>query len=273
MLCGWWASRLVAAEPTDDALRQARLEFVRDRFLSWTLTLEGESARVLEPQRDPLVRFTNPIVADVNDGTLFIWRDGPRPVAACSYSMRGPKSPPDVYFEFSQLDDRPMRLTLDGRTRLTPRRGPLVDQALSWEGAMPDKPAARLSAMRQQAKRFTASEHVDVTNQTSELRLLPQPIDRYAAPDQGIVDGALFALVVANDPQLLLRLEIVTNAANEPEWRYSLARMTSQTLNVQLDGRELIEIPHYWKHPKPRTDPYLETADGVYDVVEPTVVP
>jgi hypothetical protein len=273
MVCGGWVSRLVAAEPTDDAVRQARLDFVRDRFLSWTLTLEGESPRVLEPQRDPLIRFTNPIVADVNDGTLFIWRDGPRPVAACSYSMRGPKSPPDVYFEFTQLDDRPMRLTLEQRTRLTPQRGPLVNQPLSWEGALPDKPAARLSAMRQQAKRFTASEYDDVTNQTSELRLLPQPMDRYAAPEQGILDGALFALVVANDPQLLLRLEIVTNATKEPEWRYSLARMASQTLNVQLDGRELIEIPRYWRNPKPRTDPYLETADGVYDVVEPTVVP
>lgn len=45
-------------------------------------------------------------------------------------------------------------------------------------------------------------------NKGAECRLLPQPLYRFDAPEQGILDGAIFAFVVANDPDLLLTVTL-----------------------------------------------------------------
>ena len=36
---------------------------------------------------------------------------------------------------------------------------------------------------------------------------MPQPLLRYAAPDSGVIDGAVFAFAEATDPEALLILE------------------------------------------------------------------
>jgi hypothetical protein len=67
-----------------------------------------------------------------------------------------------------------------------------------------------------------------------DLRLLPQPLLRYESKHHGVIDGALFALVEATDPEALLVLE-ARESGGEAEWQYAFARMNSLWLGAKLD--------------------------------------
>src|SRR5262249_13603817 len=122
-----------------------------------------------------------------------------------------------------------------------------------------------LTQMRTLARRFSATCYwaSDVT----QLRLMPQPIHRFTDEKEGIIDGALFAMVVSNDPEMFVLLEAVQNTAGgKPTWRYSLARMSSLKHTVKLDDNEIWSIPSFYRIPpaERKTGPYIEGPLGKY---------
>lgn len=102
--------------------------------------------------------------------------------------------------------------------------------------------ALRLTQLRKLARDFSVTMHHE--EQPWELRLLPQPIYRYAAPKVGVLDGGLFAYVWTRgtDPEMLLLLECREEAAG-PRWHYSLLRFTTRPLLVKLADREVWNSP------------------------------
>jgi hypothetical protein len=107
-----------------------------------------------------------------------------------------------------------------------------------------------------------ANYKMDVRN---ELRHLTQPLYRYAKEDGDILDGALFAFVEGNDPEVLLLLEAVSaNGGKSHSWHFSMARMTGYRVSANLDGREVFSALPYWKNPRAVTDPYVEAPDGEF---------
>jgi len=100
------------------------------------------------------------------------------------------------------------------------------------------------------------------------LRLLPQPLYRYADEMQGILDGALFSLGVSNDPEMFLTLEAIADKdGGQHQWHYSLARMSSLKLKASLDEQEIWSVPGYSTIPaaERRTGPYIEAFQGTFD--------
>jgi len=93
----------------------------------------------------------------------------------------------------------------------------------------------RLQQMRQFARRFGV--HEEYRKDKVECRLLPSPLDRYADPDKGIVDGAMFAFANGTNPELGLFLE-----CNDKDWTYGTFRMGAAALSVDLDGKRIREI-------------------------------
>lgn len=265
LLFGLTASA-VRAEDAQDPDREARLQFVRDKFAEWVLSPgPAESAAAPKPyknQVEPVLRYTNPIGGLVRDGTLFVWRDGVRPVAACSFSIRGPEDPHAVYFEMTSLVGTPLRCERGGMLRWMPKSGSQIDQPLPETGAPEDRPVARLTTMRNLARRFEAENFLR-DGKASALRLMPQPIDRFQDEAAGVLDAALFAFVEANDPELLLLIEARKTSTGEKAWRYTLARMTSRELRVRLDGKEVFTAPNFWQGPKSPDEPYVEARDGL----------
>ncbi|HVA48420.1 MAG TPA: hypothetical protein VNH11_18795 [Pirellulales bacterium] len=80
-----------------------------------------------------------------------------------------------------------------------------------------------------------------------------------------MLDGAVFAFVEATDPDFLLVIEAHrSDAASAAEWRYTLARMCSGPLEVELDGRRIWSAAGYWDNPRSLKDPYAEIPFGVY---------
>ena len=95
--------------------------------------------------------------------------------------------------------------------------------------------------MRSIARRFTGK----ITNgsDTTTLTLIPQPLLRYDAPDDGVIDGAVFSFAMGTDPEILLVIEAKQFKAGSPAFRYAPARANFQALNLALEGRQVWNVP------------------------------
>jgi hypothetical protein len=157
-------------------------------------------------------------------------------------------------------------ITLTGQTTVslkTPLAGDWEPASLQIEPvAIPDAEAPqdreqrRTRQLRELARRFTAHEFWDPDNSRFELRLLPQPVHRYSDPEAGIHDGAAFVLAHGTNPELVLLIEALGKTPETARWHYSVARLGSAEMHVELDRKEV------WKRDRTPgiagqpTDPY-----------------
>lgn len=100
--------------------------------------------------------------------------------------------------------------------------------------------------MRQLADRFDAHQFWE---QRFELRLLPKPIYRYEAPDAGVMDGAVYALVHGTNPEVLLLVEAHAADDGAAVWKVGFGSLAGARCVVRLDGKE------FWTCPKHTGDP------------------
>ncbi|OYW24243.1 MAG: hypothetical protein B7Z55_02735, partial [Planctomycetales bacterium 12-60-4] len=96
-------------------------------------------------------------------------------------------------------------------------------------------PSLRLIQMRTIAKRFASSEVVE--SEKCELRLLPQPVDRYTPSDAEHADGAVMFFTFGTNPEVVLLIE-----SDGREWSFAIGRMTgAEEVVVTLDNRVVWE--------------------------------
>ena len=81
--------------------------------------------------------------------------------------------------------------------------------------------------MKQLAKEFSGSGKFPKNIGDLDLRLLPQPIHRYAVPKKDILMGGLFAFVRATDPEIFLLIEARGKDAATARWQFAATRMHS----------------------------------------------
>ncbi len=106
--------------------------------------------------------------------------------------------------------------------------------------ANPDaRETARLRQMKDLARRFTAHEFWNPDNSRFELRLLVQPVLRFSDASAQIHDGTAFVLAHGTNPEVVLLVEALGKTLEESRWHYSLARLGSAELHVELDGKEV----------------------------------
>ncbi|HEV7225717.1 MAG TPA: hypothetical protein VGN42_23625, partial [Pirellulales bacterium] len=118
---------------------------------------------------------------------------------------------------------------------------------ISWHALTP-APAAqassalRLRQMKELSHRF-AIRADDPGRGKEELRLLPQPIHRYADPDQGVIDAAIFGFTsYGTNPNALVMIELCKEA-EASAWRFACSRATDAGLSVILDGTQVWTCP------------------------------
>jgi hypothetical protein len=106
--------------------------------------------------------------------------------------------------------------------------------------------ALRLTQLRRQAERFRATVIVRKPSEVIHpLRLLTQPV--YRSPASSADDVALFLFVLGTDPECALVLE----ARSDKTWRYTLARQTMASLQADLDGQQVLDLPGHQLPPAP----------------------
>src|SRR5262245_50927210 len=235
---------------------EARLQFMIRKMDEFQLMLRENPAQVLTRVTQPLLHYTNPVRAiQLSDGSLFIWLNGKRPVAAACISLRGQG---EVHREFTALSDKPLVCTHNGNAIWLPTSGGLLDRSFNEAPAPASSEKLRMVQLRGLANRFQATYYKPATGEATQLRLMPQPIYRFDDPAANVEDGALFAFAEANDPELLLMIEAIRSKDNKLLWRYSLARMSSLPMTVHLDEQEIWKVTAYWRSPRTPEDPYME---------------
>lgn len=240
--------------------KQRRLEFIRTTLSQFEVVTADEPSIPLTLSAEPAQWYTNPVRSATGTGATFFWLDGTRPVMAMCASIRdGGK----VFRELSLLQDVPLRATRDGKVIWNPR-----GVAKPWT-RVPEAPQPgqsepmRLIQMRSIVRRFEA-RLLKEGMESGTLRAQPKPLYRYDDSETGVIDGAVFALVEATDPEAFLLLEASAEDAGSV-WRYTLARMTSRPSEFLLDGIELWNTHAYWQHPRTKEDPYSEAYDSQYE--------
>jgi hypothetical protein len=247
----------------DERLEQ--LQFFKSQVAELQL-IRGTSAKEPQPlMPEPVLRYSNS-EREIGslDGATFLWLDGARPIAAISYSIRRLNN--DAYHECTSLTGEPLVCRRGEQPIWSPKSGGLLAQKLTGAPAPAAGKVQRLTQMREQARRFTADCYHPRTDAPTELRLLPQPLYRFAEDKADVLDGGLFAFVVSNDPELFLLLEAVGDAGGDAHWQFSLARMSSVKLSVRLDDKEIWSVGNYWQDRTEdrKTGPYVEAKSGTF---------
>ncbi|HUQ69293.1 MAG TPA: hypothetical protein VM165_07220 [Planctomycetaceae bacterium] len=201
-------------------------------------TLPGHTKLALREQS--LLNWTNPVWQQER-GAMYVWLNGQRPAAIGSLFTYEYNDTVYSKHELHSLATQPLNATFEGKPAWTPDRPGIV-----WTD-VPDAPppanahVGRSLQMRQLARSFRA-ELIDPKGEKNELRLSPRPLYEYAAPEAGVVDGAILSFVVATDPEVLLLMEAYDESRNGKQttgYRYALARFHYWQLKVSR-GEQLV---------------------------------
>lgn len=243
----FFAAEAAAQEPQSDAPANSEVPVNKELIdAALALTSEGaakyafkvEGADEAKLRAEPVLRWSNPSVGEIH-GNVFLWTIGERPAVVGSlFKWFTPHT--HMSHEFHSLAEAPLVGKLGDRQVWT------TSQAGVKFAPLPDAPqpaasaAGRLLQMRRLAKDFAATK-TERDGNRQELRLLTQPIYRYAAPDERVLDGALFVLVQGTDPEVFLLLEARGPQGSEA-WHFAPARMNSVGFQLRYRDKEIWRV-------------------------------
>ena len=183
-------------------------------------------------ESEPLFRYDDPTRGYV-DG--LIWRLGKRgrPLAIITNELHPNylQSGPRIVFDLLSMTPTPF--TAKSSDFIWQPGGSAVKMVrLDGAPTPASSVATRLSQIKSQARRFSATQNVsEIATTFSHLRLLPKEIDRYQPTDAELSDAAAFLMVNGRNPGLILFVE-----TDGKEWSYGVGRLSyPSTLTVMLD--------------------------------------
>ena len=189
---------------------------------------------------EPVFRWTNPLGGQRARGEIYLWTDAGLPAAIVSIN-EFTDAAGRLHGEQEWCSLAAGQIVADGPHHWSPAAGVLSPRPLPDVEPPAGSAVRRLRQMRDMAERFksikTTRAGVD-----RALRLLPQPLYRYESKDGGILDGAVFALAEATDPEILLVLEARGQDATHV-WHFAFARMNSVHLAATYDGKPVWDAP------------------------------
>jgi hypothetical protein len=229
-------------------LAQRAEEFASYRFeIEGVSKIDGVERRLLKLERKPILDWSNPERNTIY-GITYVWtREGRPELIGSAYGRYQ-----YLRHEFQSLSTEPIVAERSGK------RVHRFPPGIEWrELAGAPEPAAsyalRLTQMRRQAERFQATMIFRRLNDMRHsLRLLTQP--NYRSPESAVDEVGLFLFVQGTDPECVLLLE----AKSDKTWRYAFARQNSASLQAELDGKQVLDMPPY--QPPPNSEPAYITV-------------
>jgi len=187
---------------------------------SYEILAKG-ATKPFELKPKPLMHWQN-TVRQQEQGAMYVWFDGELPAVLASiftYEYGG-----TVYckHECISISEKPFSAKLGNTPVWAPKTAGASWKSIDDAGQPADSLPRRLTQMRSIARHFSGK----VTNpegEATKLELLPQPLIRFQAPQQNVIDGAIFSLAVVTDPELLVMIEAFKEK-EKIEWRYCALR-------------------------------------------------
>lgn len=224
------------APDKDDDLSAQRLELMRKRIASVKVA-SSEEGFPAEFAAKPIFRYTDPARGYV---AAAVWKLGdegrPRALITTELYRSFKGAGPHIVYEHLSLTSTPFSAT-GGDIHWAPEGTALEFKPVPNAQAPEETAQRRLLQMRAIAKRFAGYEVV--SNERCELRLLPQPTDRYTPSSADRADGAIFLLTFGTNPEAALLIE-----SDGTAWNYAAGRLTaSSKLVLTVDGATAWEGP------------------------------
>jgi hypothetical protein len=208
-------------------------------------TARGGRAR-LERLAEPVYRFD---VADrnVTDGTVWIWGRSGRPSAVMTVTKhRAARQGPHWLTELTSLAPGPITGTVEGIGTWQPSRPGIVLRTFPKAPPPAEDAARRLRQMKDLVRQVGARENSRPREGQPakraayfELRVLPQPVHRYADAQSGLIDGGLFLIAYGLNPEAIMLVEARREGPSGPEWQCGFARVSNMELQVDFEGKEI----------------------------------
>ena len=211
--------------------------YAKETAAKYKLKTAGDAPRDLTLREESLLRWTNPLTANKAHGELFLWTDRGRPAAVLSmYEYTDAMGTVHEHHEWASLSLGPIQAS--GPKEWSPLTAGIELKPVPDAPPPDDTPLRRLRQMRDIGAKFT-SDKTTRQNETRLLRLLNQPAHRYEpGGDPEVLDGALFALVEATDPEVFLVLE-ARLVNGKPVWHYGFVRMNSVRVSASYQGKQV----------------------------------
>ena len=205
-----------------------------------------------ERHREPLLKYTNPVRGEVY-GNVFVWTHQGRPVvigAVFDYRSEG-----TLYAELHTLSRPGVVGRRDGKEFWKPAAAGVAFKPVPGAPAPAATEKARVLQMRELSRGFSV-ERDHPEHKKEALRLLAQPLFRYASPKTDTPDGAIFAFVDATtDPETYLLLE--ASGGDKPAWRFAFARVNIVEFRAEYKGEVVWRVePVEWGAVYDRHEPY-----------------
>src|SRR4051794_38518299 len=242
-------------ESTDTAAEEkARMARAARHMEQCVARLASDAEREIELIEQPLLTFGDSARANQN-GSLWAFGKSGRPLAFLEL------------YKGTQRTDRWVHAAMLTGKSLIVMKTPLGDQwrpeklqiepiAIAEAPAPEAKEAQRLRQLRELARRFAAHEFWDPDNSRFELRLLAQPVHRFSDPKGGIQDAAAFVLAHGTNPEVILLAEAIGQDLQTARWHYSLARVGSAEMHVEMNSKEVWKCGRAAGIVGSPTDPY-----------------
>ncbi|WP_372896986.1 hypothetical protein [Stieleria sp.] len=205
---------------------------------AYKITADG---RLLTLNEQPLMQWSNPVRSQ-EQGSLYVWMLADRPVVLASIFSYQYNEQVFCRHELQSVSDKRISAVLDGIEVWSPKTPGLKRIAITDVPTPSSSPARRLAHMRSIARQFSGTLRIP-GKQPAQLVLKPQPVLRYLSPENGIVDGAIFSLAIATDPEIWLIVEAIENPSGEASWSYAAVRSHYHQLELQRNGTTVWSAP------------------------------
>jgi len=233
---------------------EAALKLTREAAGKYQFTIGEEEESSVKLLPEPVLRWSNPSVGEIH-GNVFLWTRNTRPVAVGSlFKWFSPHT--HTSHEFQSLSEQTFTASYDGKDVWAVKQPGVKFMALDKVEAPADSAPRRLVQMRAIARRFSGEETTR-EGEDQKLRLLPQPIYRYQAPKEDVVDGGIFAFVLGTDPEILLQLEARADREGNSRWYFAAGRMQNIVLRLKVDDHEVWSVQQLeWATAFDHSQPY-----------------
>jgi hypothetical protein len=216
------------AKGNDDELTMKRYDLMQQRMAGVEITSEeGDFPEKFADK--PIFRYTDPARQYV---AAAVWKlgDEGRPRAIITTELhRQFYGMPRIVYEYLSLT--PTKFAARGKDFLwNPSASVLEFKPVPGTPAPDETPQRRLLQLRAIAKRFSGEELVG--KEKCELRLLPQPVDRYTPSKAARADGGIFIAAFGTNPEAILFIE-----SDGKTWTYAAGRLAgASNIFLTLDG-------------------------------------
>jgi hypothetical protein len=238
------------APPTAAERAGKRMVFMKAALAHFTIRV-GDRKEASQAA-DPCLRWTDP-VSNSADGVIAVYApNGGRPDAIAQFFFNARKA---WVLEFTIIPDRDVTVLRSGREHWKPSEYVCKFADLPDSPVPAARPVLRLPQMRAVAADFAVVDYFGVHKVKQDLRLLPQPVYRYAERGK-VVDGAVFVFAHGTNPECCVLLEAYRDGKGS-RYRYAVAPMSIYKLEARYKGAPVWSV----KRRQPRGEATSYYAD------------